>query len=137
MKKTIAFFVFLAVLAALGTATQLSESQLVDALKKIYDWPAYEKLVFVTADGQFFVFGSGDPDSVTVRFYEIVKTLARKGQDFGTVTNIVHNHKRGLDFSLPDLVLYEKFKKLGFTGKFQIFYPHSGKLKTLEKGGSR
>ena len=137
MKKAIALFSFLVALTGPVTAVQLSEPQLLDVLKKIYDWPAYEKLVFITADGQIFIFGSGEPDGVTVRFYELIKTLARKGQDLGTVTNVVHNHKRGLDFSLPDLVLYEKLKKLGFAGKFQIFYPHSGKLKTLEKRGSR
>ena len=111
-----------------------TEPQLIELLKKIYDWPAFEKLVFITADGQAFIFGGGEPNEVTIKFSYLIRTLARKGQDLGTVTNIVHNHKREfVDFSLADIILCEQFRKLGFTGEFQIFFPQTGKIKALKR----
>jgi hypothetical protein len=111
-----------------------TEPQLIELLKKIYDWPAFEKLVFITVDGQYFIFGGGEPNEVTIKFRDLIRTLARKGQSLKTVTNIVHNHKREfVDFSPADLILYEQLRKLGFTGKFQIFYPQTDKIKTLER----
>jgi len=134
---SLAFLLVLCVgLARAGTdgAAFYTEPQLIELLKKIYDWPAYEKLVFITADGQTFIFGGGDPNEVTIKFSYLIRTLARKGQDFGTVTNIVHNHKREfVDFSPADIVLCEQLRKLGFTGEFQIFFPQTDKIKTLKR----
>lgn len=146
MKKPIVLFLAVLVITALavGVSAQAlkdpyTNKQLYVLLHKVFvSWPGdkSEKLVFVTADGQLFVFAGGSHD-VAASLGDVIRALARKGQSLGTVTNVVHNHERGLGFSWTDAVLFERLKKLGFVGKFQVFYPETGKIKTLEKREAR
>jgi len=138
MKKAIVLFLVVLALAGLSWAQVLKEPytnrQLYELLNKVfYNWlgDKSEKLVLVTADGQSFVF-PGDPAKVSVETHTIILALARKGQSFKTVTNIIHNHARGVGFNEKDLTALQVFKKLGFVGKFQIFYPETGKIKTFK-----
>jgi len=138
MKKAIVLFLVVLALAGLSWAQALKEpytnKQLYELLNKVfYNWlgDKSEKLVFVTADGQLFVF-PGDPAGVSVETHTIILTLARKGQGFKAVTNIVHNHSRGVGFNEKDVIALKVFEKLGFVGKFQIFYPETGKIKTYK-----
>jgi len=139
MKKILAFLLFLFTLGAVANAQALKDpytnKQLCELLNKIfYNWlgDKSEKLVFVTADGQLFVFG-GDPGGVSVETHAIVLALAGKGQSFKTVTNVVHPHGKKIWFNERDLVVYRIFKKLGFSGKFQIFYPEMGRIRTYKR----
>jgi hypothetical protein len=116
-----------------------TKPQLVKLLWKIYaDRHAdkSEKLVFITADGQTFIFGSGNPNAVSINLPAVIDTLARSGQNLASVTNIVHNHnsrrpKPG--FPPGDIAACETLRAAGFGGKFQIFYPVTGRLETLER----
>ena len=110
-----------------------TEPQLIELLTKVFAWPAYEKLVFITASGQVFTFGSGEEKRVTIDLLDIIETLSRKGESLGTVTNIIHNHTRGVDFSLPDIATCGALRKRGFTGAFQLFYPQTRRIKTLKR----
>jgi hypothetical protein len=116
-----------------------TKPRLVKLLWKIYaDRHAdkSEKLVFITADGQTFVFGSGKPNAVSINLPNVIDTLARSGQSLAMVTNIVHNHnsrrpKPG--FPPGDIAACEILRAAGFSGKFQIFYPVTGRIETLKK----
>ena len=110
-----------------------TEPQLIELLTKVFAWPAYEKLVFITASGQVFTFGSGEEKRVTIDLLDIIETLSRKGESLGTATNIIHNHTRGVDFSLPDIATCGALRKRGFTGAFQLFYPQTRRIKTLKR----
>ena len=145
MKKAIVFFLaILSALALIGVAADLSkpysDRELIALLKKIFiNWPGdrAERLVFITEDGQVFLFDNDDPGGVSVDRAEMSRALFLKGQSLKTVTNIIHNHasKPGDDFSQADIGAYRTLKVLGFSGAFQIFYPTTGKLKTLKGEG--
>ena len=110
-----------------------TEPQLLKLLIKVFSGLASEKLVFITADGQVFPFGSGDRRGVAIKLTDISRALALKGQSLRTVTNIIHNHQPGEDFSRADLVLCERLRGFGFAGEFQLFYPRTGQIRTLKR----
>jgi len=120
-----------------------TEAQLTELLTKTFAHPHWqrdksEKLVLITANGQVFAFrgGSGDPRAISINLGKIIGALTQKGQSLGTVTNVIHNHfdpQPEDDFSSADITGYETLRKHGFTGKFQIFYPRTGKIKTLKR----
>lgn len=119
-----------------GRATErYTKPQIIKLLIKTFpDWQGdkSEKLVFVVADGQVFTFGGG-PNAVSGSLLNIIRTLARKGQHLGTVTNVFHSHKWPDGFSPTDVALCKTLRKIGFTGEFQIFYPETRRIKTLDK----
>jgi len=143
MKRAILFSLTIAgglLLAAVVFGAQAlrdpyTNKQLGEVLNKIfYNWlgDKAEKLVFITADGQFFVF-AGDPGKVEVETDQLIMALARRGQSYKTVTNIIHSHNNlKAGFNERDLIALAVFKKLGFSGKFQIFYPATGRIKTYK-----
>lgn len=113
-----------------------TEPQLIELLTKIFaDWQGdkSEKLIFITSDGQVFIFGNGGPNAVSVSLLSIIRTLAREGQHLGTVTNIVHSHKWPDGFSPTDVALCQTLRKVGFIGAFQLFYPGPRRIKTLKR----
>lgn len=110
-----------------------TEPQLLKFLLKVFSGLTSEKLVFIAADGQVFSFGSGDRRGVAVKLTDVSRALALKGQSLRTVTNVIHNHQPGEDFSRADLVLCEQLRKLGFAGEFQLFYPRTGRIITLKR----
>lgn len=142
MKKTIVLFlVILGALILVGLADDLvkpySDLELQALLKKIFahwPWDKSERLVFITEDGQVFLFDNEDESGVTVNRAEISRTLFLKGQSFKTVTNVIHNHpsRPGDDFSRADIEAYRTLKAMGFAGAFQIYYPTTGKIKTFK-----
>lgn len=116
-----------------------SESDIIKILKKAFsDWQGdkSEKLIFITADGQIFRFGNNDPNGISISLGNVVRTLARKGQHLGTVTNIFHNHKWEQAFTSTDTILETTLRKLGFVGEFQLFYPETCRIKTSDKAQS-
>ena len=108
-----------------------SEPQLIELLTKIFsDWQGdkSEKLIFITEDGQAFTFGNGGPNAVSINLLDVIRTLARKGQHLGTVTNIIHSHRWPDRFSPTDIALFKTLRKVGFAGKFQLFYPETHRI---------
>jgi len=113
-----------------------AEPQLIELLTKVFaDWQGdkSEKLIFITADGQVFIFRNHDPHAVSINLLDIIKTLARKGQHLGTVSNIIHSHKWPDGFSPTDVALCKTLRKVGFTGAFQLFYPEPRRIKILKR----
>lgn len=110
-------------------------ADLIQILKKEYsDWEGNkaERLFFICRDRQIFQFRSNNgKNRVSVKLADIIRTLARNGNNLGTVWAVVHNHKWPEDFSEEDRKLLKILRDYGFQGKFLIYYPEKGRIREL------
>jgi hypothetical protein len=87
-----------------------------------------EKLVFICGDRQVVSF-TGHQYNFAVKLTDIIKALARTGNNLTTVVAVAHNHRRNDDFSSSDIEILQSLRKLGFHGDFLIYYPAQNRIK--------
>ncbi len=140
MKKDIpagSAFLCLVILTVLGMllnfADLKSQSTLyvskIDLGKEIFA-DQIERVVFVTTDLKVYIFSSNEVGRVSGPIGQIYEKLKKEGVDIGEIAVITHNHFSPRRFTPSNNKALHYFQERGFTGKFSIYYPATGKVRT-------
>lgn len=104
------------------------------AKKEWADWEGdkNEKIIFICENGEVVRFKSDSRNKVAIKLPNLLKALARAGGSMGSVEAVIHAHVWPRDFSEDDVQMYRTLVKYGFRGKFMVYYPERGILKSLK-----
>jgi len=101
--------------------------------KEWADWEGnkFEKIIFICGNDEVVRFKSDSKNRITIKLPELLKGLARAGNSLATVEAVIHAHIWPQGFSEDDIQMYRTLCKYGFKGKFMVYYPERGILKSL------
>ena len=91
-----------------------------------------ERMMFVLDDGTALIV-NGESRTIGLPLKKIREELNRKYKSWNSVTEVIHNHLRGSDFSMEDYNVDKVLRKLGFTGKFRAYHPRTGIIRDLKQ----
>lgn len=90
-----------------------------------------ERMMFVLDDGTALMVNGG-LRTIDLPLKTIREQLNKKYKSWNSVTEIIHNHLRGSDFSTEDYSVDKVLRKLGFTGRFRAYHPRTGIIRDLK-----
>ena len=91
-----------------------------------------ERMMFILDDGTALIV-NGESRTIGLPLKKIREELNRKYKSWNSVTEVIHNHLRGSDFSTEDYNVDKVLRKLGFTGKFRAYHPRTGIVRDLKQ----
>lgn len=93
-----------------------------DSFRPFFKDP-YETLVVVLNDGRCLLFSDQDENTVIVFENRVNNLLKELGYRMEDVVIVVHNHLKPQWFSIQDKKFCCRLVRLGFRGKFLVYFP--------------